>query len=222
MRELVVYSTYYLNESVLSEIKRIRQAELPFIISSDVPLQVRNIPINHIDISVLPYARHRLWYNIEFHLLLAQQVLPGFDYYWYIEHDIRYTGDWPELFKTAFRSKADYLAVQLRSQAQDPKWPKWSMAPDGCKALHASLMPIFRMSSIALDYLRRCYLLGRIGYCEVSVPSLVVDTGLVIDDLKNCGIPYSTKTLTWIPKPRSVKVDYSVQSLFHPVRTKHG
>lgn len=219
---LIVYSTYYMNDSVAAELSRVRESGLPCIVSSDVSVAVPNgIPFTAVEVSEFPYGLADLWLNIELHMIAARRRWPGHDHYWYVEHDVRYTGDWGEVFRASESSEADLIATYIEPFSQkNIGWCWWSHAPANCPTLHRAFLPLWRISRRAIDLLDYQYQRGRHGYCEVAIPSLLAEARMDLCELSRFGMEYDHGSFTWLRKPGTVTVNASRQNrLFHPVRT---
>ena len=231
MSTLVVYSTYYLNDSIKTEIERIESSGCAIIVSvgkgtwvGERTLPQPNVPIVEFDTVILPYIRktvtaRELWYNCEYHTIMAHKLFPLYDHYLYVEHDIRYAGDWPNLIENVDKSGCDGLFLYLWTKANKPTWNQWrSQMPKGCKTYFGSILALHMLSNSGVDYLDRCYQIGRRGYSEVSVPSLISDVGLKIGVFSSYGIKYDQSTCGWLSRGSKV-VNWNSEYLYHPIRT---
>ncbi len=116
---------------------------------------------------------------------------PHFDYYWAIEYDVRFSGDWFFFFDSFKKAKHDFLACHVRDHADEPDWPRWSLDhPRKSIALHERLRcfnPIFRLSNAALSFLHQSLLDGWCGHNEVLFPTLLHHNGFAIADMGGKG-----------------------------------
>jgi Protein of unknown function (DUF3405) len=116
---------------------------------------------------------------------------PDFDYYWAIEYDVRFSGDWFFFFNSFKEANHDFLACHIRDHVDEPDWPRWSL-DHPCKsiALHERLRcfnPIFRLSNAALSFLHQSLLDGWCGHNEVLFPTLLHHNGFAIADIGGKG-----------------------------------
>ena len=79
----------------------------------------------------------------------------GFNYYWFIEYDVVFTGDWAILFRAVWNDRADLLAAHVRSLTEEPGWPWWeTLDLPGCSLSRSdwlrAFFPICRFSSQGL------------------------------------------------------------------------
>jgi hypothetical protein len=45
---------------------------------------------------------------------------PGFDYYWHIEYDVVFTGDWRTLLDAWREDASDLVAAHVRTRGEEP------------------------------------------------------------------------------------------------------
>ncbi|MBD0258518.1 MAG: DUF3405 domain-containing protein, partial [Cytophagales bacterium] len=63
--------------------------------------------------------------NTHFPLFAFLDMNPGYDYYWVIEDDVRFSGDWKYFFDSFSAVDKDFLTSHIRTSAQEPDWPWW-------------------------------------------------------------------------------------------------
>jgi len=116
---------------------------------------------------------------------------PDFDYYWAIEYDVRFSGDWFFFFDSFREANYDFLACHLRDYVDEPDWPRWTLDhPRKSIALRERLRcfnPIFRLTNAALSFLHRSLLDGWCGHNEVLFPTLLHRNGFAIADMGGKG-----------------------------------
>jgi hypothetical protein len=117
---------------------------------------------------------------------------PGFDHYWFIEYDVRYSGPWHELID-AFRNQPhDLLCAHLRDAVEEPDWHWWReiVSPQGVPeraSLLRGFLPVARLSRDALQTLASAIASGWSGFLEGLIPTLMQDRGLRIGDFGGDG-----------------------------------
>jgi len=113
-----------------------------------------------------------------------------YDYYWYIEYDVRYSGKWRDFFDY-FNNDKDLITSHIRSYDEEPKWPFWYLEhpnlsiPD-LKRIR-SFNPVMRISNKALTYLHESLMDGWIGHLEVLIPTLLHKNGFELEDFGGSG-----------------------------------
>ena len=119
---------------------------------------------------------------------------PGFDRYWFIEYDMRFSGSWGRLFAAFEDDPADLLTTTVRRATENPGWMHWRSLrlPVGAAPLPehqkiSAFMPIFRVSRAAFMAIDRAYRAGWAGHCEATWPSIVNAAGLRLADLGGDG-----------------------------------
>jgi hypothetical protein len=143
----------------------------------------------------MPYPKldgAHLIHHIHFCLLDFYLSHPGYDYYWFVEYDVRYTGEWSTFFN-AFRSfDHDLLTSHIRSIAQEPQYCWWNSLYHPTKTVPwerclRSLNVIYRISNRALKFLHEAHLEGWGGFFEVFFPTLLDSNGFTLLDFGGDG-----------------------------------
>jgi organic radical activating enzyme len=116
---------------------------------------------------------------------------PDYDYYWVIEYDVRFSGEWRYFFNSFLRTNTDFLTCHIRSYADEPYWPWWELShPRESIPLHERLRsfnPIYRISNDALSFLHQAFRSGWCGHHEVALPTLLHHNGFTIQDISGEG-----------------------------------
>jgi hypothetical protein len=122
-------------------------------------------------------------------LMHASRDAPGFEHYWLVEDDVRFTGPWRRFFEACSALDADLLTGHVREHADEPHWSHWEIAHPAhpaesipierrLRAFHT----VARFSARALDHLRAAQASGWTGHHEVLAPTLLREAGLSIAD----------------------------------------
>lgn len=124
---------------------------------------------------------------------------PGFDYYWFIEFDVVFSGDWATLFRAVHGDRADLLAAHVRGFQEERRWPWWeTLDLPGCPLPQAewvrAFFPVYRISSKGLQAVDKYVKLGWTGHFEGLMPCAIRSESLSISDLGGAG--------RWTPKER--------------------
>ena len=115
-----------------------------------------------------------------------------YDYYWMLEDDVRFNGDWKVFFNNFSTNHADFLASIIETKKENPNWFWWSYLKTenenvSEEQLLKSFNPIYRLSHQALlcidEYLRN----GWMGHHEILIPTLLAAKGFLIEDFGGNG-----------------------------------
>lgn len=204
-----------------------------YVFGDDILKDLNYIPIYD---KLLPGSNH-------FPLLEFYLNNPRYDYYWYIEDDVKYNGNWKEIFCFFSESayQPDFLSCHIRTYSESPDWYWWDTInhphryiPLFCRL--RSFNPIFRISNSALNYINHALLDRWVGHHEVLLPSLLYLEGFRITDFGGTGpfvIPslknkfyvddvFDTtgklKTGTMRYRPLILEEEYKENKLYHPVK----
>ena len=139
------------------------------------------------------------WFHSDYSLLdFYLRTQGAYQSFWQIEYDVTLQkGSWDFL---AHNWDVDFMAASLKIQTDaDQKHvltpclvkPHWFWWPSliGATPLVGSFFPCVWLSAAAADCLVQAYRLGVIGYCELSVPSVLAAEGAKIADLSWMQIP---------------------------------
>jgi hypothetical protein len=165
---------------------------------------------------------------------------PDYDYYWVIEYDVRFCGEWQLFFDSFLKTNADFLSCHIRSNSDEPSWPWWKLNhPREYIPLHERLRsfnPIYRISNPAISFLHRAFRSGWCGHHEVAIPTLLQRNGLTIREISgsskytvlgmenkyysgsgsNSGGVLSSGTMRY--RPVFWRYGYGNNKLYHPVK----
>jgi hypothetical protein len=156
--------------------------------------------------------------------LIGDQVIPGnahlvaldfyrnnpdFEFYWFIEYDVVFTGNWSALLRAVRNDSADLLASHIRSFEEEPAWTWWESLelPGYTREPSARLrafFPVYRISRAALQAVDDRVKKGWSGHFEGLIPCAVQSASLSISDIGGTG--------TWTPKDRRGKFYSSFSS----------
>ncbi len=176
---------------------------------------------------------------------LGEELLPGnnhfpllkfylenrqYDYYWMIEDDVYFTGDWGKLFRFYENERIDFISTHIKKYTEAPQWIWWNTLntnqesiPDGHKV--CSFNPIYRLSNKALECIDRTLKEGWSGHHEVLIPSLLLNKRYSIADMGGTGSFvktgsenrfYTKDTMSHLPLELGTRTD----CLYHPVKEK--
>jgi hypothetical protein len=158
---------------------------------------------------------------------------PEYSYYWCIEDDVEFNGEWSDLFESITPwMKYDFITSHIRRYKDVPDWSWWDSyrVPgedfDSDKLIN-SFNPIYRISNHALKYIDTCLKNGYRGHHEVLLPTLLMRGGFSIADFstkENYVTPHlsfcTPRTMRWLPV--YLFVGNMRNKLYHPVKSKIG
>ena len=204
-------------------------------------------------IATLPYTRFTKTIvpgSAHFPLLQFFRDHSGYHRYWLIEYDVRFSGDWRDLFDSFADHDADFLSCHLRDYADEPKWRWWEPMSHPRRRIPLakrlrSFNPIYRISGPALLYLDRMHRDGWSGHFEALIPTLLFEGGFRLGDFGGSGrfvLPEHRNrfyiegpqneaghlhegTMRWRPEFPDMSPAFSGwerNKLFHPVKSTVG
>lgn len=180
--------------------------------------------------------------NNHFPLLKFFKEFPDYDFYWCIEDDVRFTGDWAKLFNAFNNNPADFISSHIQRYKEEPQWPWWDTLKFDNYTLSLdkrlkSFNPVYRISKDALLFIDESLKDGWCGHHEVLFPTLLENVGFklldfggqgefvptgknnefYIGDYKNSiGLDNSKSTFKW--RPVFSEVGNLKNKLYHPVK----
>ncbi|WP_207512768.1 DUF3405 domain-containing protein [Longitalea luteola] len=143
----------------------------------------------------LPVSATLIPGNNHFPLLHFYRQHPGYDFYWFIEDDVRFNGPWENLFNyfTAQPGQPDFISSHVRRFDEEPNWYWWNTLQHVYTfiPLHLrirSFNPIYRISNAALNCIHSILYADKWrGHHEVLLPTLLSLEGLHIADFGGVG-----------------------------------
>ncbi|WP_209332967.1 DUF3405 domain-containing protein [Lunatimonas salinarum] len=87
-----------------------------FTFSDDILTSLNYFPLGF---TLVPGSNH-------FPLLKFYLSHPNYDYYWCIEDDVDFSGDWSAFFEEFSSVDADFISSHIRRYQDEPEWPWWS------------------------------------------------------------------------------------------------
>ncbi len=120
----------------------------------------------------------------------AALSLGGFDFYWFIEYDVDFSGDWSTFFRAFESSTADVLTTNVRPRSAAEAWMhwRWTTHPDDVdpQKLTRSFMPIGRLSRRLVElYAHEAG--SWAGHYEALYPTMALHFGLSVEDIGAAG-----------------------------------
>lgn len=214
----------------LNHVPKVIRDEKHFLFTNEVLYEHNYIPIGF---SLVPGNNH-------FPLLKFYQDYPDYDYYWYIEDDVRFSGNWESLFSAFGEVSADFISSHIQRAPLVPNWPIWDTLANPYKIIPfedriRSFNPIYRISRKALAFIQEALQSKWCGHHEVLLPTLIYQAEMEIVDFGGRGEfvshgndnkfyteenddPYNVLegTLRW--RPPFEKVGDLENKIYHPIK----
>jgi hypothetical protein len=237
-------ATHILNEKVLKLYEEIRLAttgkgEVCILYhqkSEHHSSQYKNIAVHSFTDTILtelhytPITQTLIPGSNHFSLLHYFKAHKQFSYYWYIENDVHFTGNWSNFFDAFHNLHADLVSAHIELYTDNPSWPWWNSLHHPLKNISleqrvSSFNPVYRLSADALERIHNALLDGWMGHHEVLLPTLLYHNNFSLMDFGGNGhfVPpgfsnefYTRQTFRWRPVFRMAG---SLQNkLYHPVK----
>lgn len=196
--------------------------------------------------SRLPYPRldkELLWEHVHFFVLDFYLVHPEYDYYWVVEFDVRYTGEWESFLRFYETYDHDLITSHIRHFREEPFFWWYNTLQHPTETIDKerflrSFNVIYRISNRALALIHEKQMSGWRGFFEVSYPTLLDVSGYTLLDfggnseytppgLKNTvytsdstsdGYPSPFCTMRW--RPSRVRAGIRRNKIYHPVKPR--
>lgn len=171
-----VYFAYHQQGDVLPV--SLQNIENLFVFTSDVLNELGYTPIERG--KLVPGSNH-------FPLLKFFKENQGYDYYWLVEDDVRFSGEWKDFFGSFASCTSDFLSSVIETKAENPNWYWWTSLKTGNEViaeekLLKSFNPIYRLSRQALACIDAYLIIGWMGHHEVLLPTLLYNEGFLLED----------------------------------------
>lgn len=151
-----------------------------------------------------------------------------YDYYWLIEDDVRFSGEWNIFFDSFINNTADFLSSFIETREENPNWFWWSyLKTANDKIAEVKLLksfnPIYRLSNQALTCIDDHLSNGWMGHHEVLLPTLLYNESFSIEDFGGTGsfVKEGNEHMYYDETSMGVKPllsDRKKNYLYHPVK----
>lgn len=212
-----VYFAYHQQGDVLPV--SLQNIENQFVFTSDVLKELGYTPIERG--KLVPGSNH-------FPLLKFYKENQGYDYYWLVEDDVRFSGEWKDFFGSFASCTSDFLSSVIETKAENPTWYWWTSLKTGNEViaeekLLKSFNPIYRLSSQALACIDAHLRIGWMGHYEVLLPTLLYNKGFLLEDFGGEGTFVRPGNNARFYDDTSMRIapvlpDNRKNYLFHPVK----
>jgi hypothetical protein len=258
-RPVVLFLSHVLNGAILAECRRLEEqlagrclvrfawddTDGEFDAAALEPVPTAPWRFTHAEIFEQGYPRKgatRRFHpgNADLVLLRYFHEHPDAPFYWLIEHDVRFSGSWSDLFDAVSQNDADLVGTTLWRRHALPDWRFWYTvgAPHGEAVPPARMIrgffPIVRLSRRAVAALDAAYRRGWMGHCEATIPTILNEQGMRLLDLGGDGefVPdgwtnrFYTNTPTdrllspgtFVFRPRRAAPGTQPGMLWHPIK----
>lgn len=212
-----VYFVYHQQGDVLPV--SLQNIENLFVFTSDVLNELGYTPIEKG--KLVPGSNH-------FPLLKFYKENQGYDYYWLVEDDVRFSSEWKDFFGSFASCTSDFLSSVIETKAENPTWYWWTSLKTGNEViaeekLLKSFNPIYRLSRQALACIDAYLRIGWMGHYEVLLPTLLYNKGFLLEDFGGEGTFVRPENNARFYDDTSMRIapvlpDDRKNYLFHPVK----
>ena len=173
----------------------VTQAHIPTALFGMEPLCFNLKETNQEHVYVQKCAQHpgTLWpRNIDLPLLwFFNSNNAQYRYYWVMEYDVRFTGNWNYFFDAFEQSASDLLATTLYRYEFRPGWDHWPTlrCPEAIPMEERvrGLFPIYRLSNNAIRAIDSAYRKDWAGHYEVTIPTILDQSNMTLEDIGGNG-----------------------------------
>ncbi|MDD4637480.1 MAG: DUF3405 domain-containing protein [Bacteroidales bacterium] len=193
---VILYTTHFVDSFTLSQYRKLKEetsdhADVVFLVQTDmleedIPDDIVYYPFSleclnelgykPISESIVPGSAH-------FSFLQFYKDYPNYEYYWNVEYDVVFSGNWHTFFDAFSDIDTDYIASHIHSYAEksaeeNSLWPWWKTfclvdidlkQEEYLKAFN----PVYRLSNRAIAMLDKVQSAGNMGHHEVMIPTMV-------------------------------------------------
>lgn len=212
-----VYFAYHQQGDVLPV--SLQNIENLFVFTSDALKELGYTPIERG--KLVPGSNH-------FPLLKFFKENQCYDYYWLVEDDVCFSGDWKDFFGSFASCTSDFLSSVIETKAENPTWYWWTSLKTGNEViaeekLLKSFNSIYRLSSQALVCIDAHLRIGWMGHYEVLLPTLLYNKGFLLEDFGGEGTFVRPENNAKFYDDTSMRIapvlpDDRKNYLFHPVK----
>ena len=209
MKSAVLFIAHVVNESNLKKYRKLKcelsQCDVYWVFQSDSGRDCSKL--HNTDINVFKFDMdklnklcyspiyNKLYGSEHFIMEYFYQVYPQYDFYWGIEYDVVFTGNWNVLFNAYGSNNADLLSSHIEKYNEKNKdWVWWNMISFADEdivekdCLVKSFNPIYRISNRALNFLdthlKKDY---NGGFYEIIIATSLYNHGFTLEDFGGIG-----------------------------------
>lgn len=258
-KNVVLLSTHFVNEFVINKYRKLRdeldmdEYEVILLLNKDeeqdshIPEDINcfttscdslnDLMYEPIEETLVPGSSH-------FPLLRFFVDIPFYEFYWFIEYDVEFTGHWNILMEDCDENLTDYDFLSCHVEKFDKEknlyWPWWHRSNNvgvNLKDCIKAFNPICRYSNAALSHIDIYQKKGYSAHSEVLITTCLYHGGFKIGDFGGCGefVPKGYKNKYYTPifpetnntmRYRPVYTQKEIEEiglsnmLFHPLKQK--
>jgi hypothetical protein len=199
-KQVILFSSHLFNDFIIEQYNKLRKAakdntDLFLLIeyekdSFTIPDSIKYFPFDVETLNNLKYepiAETIIPGSNHFQVFQFYKTYPQYEYYWNIEYDVYFNGEWNILFDTFKLIDSDFISSHLERFHQSPNWAWWKSLR--LKTIDIpeteyvkSFNPIYRISNKAMAVLDKILLEGNSGHHEVLIPTVLNFLGYKIND----------------------------------------
>jgi len=235
--QAILFSMHFLSNDALKEFQKIKESMAGW---ADCFISYDNRDEKPIDPSILRQPHwiftHQNLAHLSYYVKKDTPLTPGgnhwpiirfsqekaYDYYWNIEYDVRFMGDWKKFFSHFTNAREDFITSHIRKFKQEAYWYYWSTLshPEikiDQKQYLRSFNPIYRISHRALQYIDKMQKQKWCGHHEVLMPTLLFKGRFKLRDFGGCGsfVRFGERNKFYIDSKHPSLLDGSMR--FRPV-----
>jgi|GEM_PF-1877492 len=232
-KTVILFKCIYIDEDVISEFENLKRScgkRFDIFLSYDnsrkdlkvmqgIDYHIYDLEkIKRLGYRFYPTDENILWYNSDYSVLDFFRE-KDYSFYWVIDYDVRFSGDWNIFFNHFSKSDSDLVAINIKKIEDNSNYvfrDNIILTVQDYEKF-SSFLCIYRLSRSALEFLDTKYREGCSGYCEVIIPTL-----LNIGKYKMENIPQNYATGETVKfRPMMEKVGALKNKIYHPIRSKH-
>lgn len=207
MKKAVLFISHRVNEDTMEKYQKLRNelSECCDVFwaldeSKEKYIQPEDIPFFRFNISDIHSLGYEMLYddsifgNVNFILQGFYKRYPDYDYYWSVEYDVVFTGDWRTLINAFEQTDSDLISCHIEKYdiKRNAHWDWWKpivwveeeIPLERCVK---SFNPIFCLSNRALSFLDGYFRKGNCGHFETIMSTALHFYGFKLTDMGGLG-----------------------------------
>jgi len=204
-KKVILLATHVISRSIISQYHTLKkslakQTDL-FLLLEDIDIKIQfpeDIQVYTFSIDTLkelkykPIAETIIPGSNHFPVLQFYRDFPDYDYYWNIEYDVHFHGNWRIFFNAFEAIDADFVSAHIEYFCQRPDWCWWDTLYLKTLSIPQleyikSFNPVYRISNRALSCLHKTLCEENSGHHEVFIPTILNIAGFSLLDYGGVG-----------------------------------